>query len=280
MHADYCNIKIFLHSMKIKKAFGLALVALIVASCKTPTDVVYFQDLKGGQVDEIKYSEGIRLKPQDKISILVKSRNHDVSNLLNLAVANQYIGYNETQVNNSSRGVAGYTLDKDGNIDFPVYGKMHIAGMTREEVVEYVKTVLAEKNIARDLVVTVDFLNLHYNVLGEVARPGEFAFGQDRVSLPEAISKAGDLTINGVRDSVFVYRTNGGNRETIVVNMLDGASLVNSPAYYLQQNDVVYVRPNEFKQRQSKVNGNTFQTTTFWLSFTSVMTTIAMLLFR
>lgn len=264
--------------MKYSKLVTIALAAMIVTSCKVPTNVSYFQDLKNGQVNTITSQAGIKLKEGDKISIVVKSKNNDISNMLNLPVATQVVGYTGDRTN---RGMSGYTIDRNGDIDFPMAGKLHIAGLSREEVAEFIKKTIEEKALAnKDVVVTVEFLNLHFSVLGEVGRPGEYSFGQDRVTLPEALAQAGDLTLYGMRDSVYVLRTEDGKQTTHVVSMLNTREMLNSPAYYLQQNDVVYVVPNDYRKRQSKVNGNTFQSTSFWISISSVLISLVSLLHR
>ena len=263
--------------MKLRKILPFALGVIMISSCKVPSNVTYFQDQKDGQMINTILSEGIKLKPEDKISIVVKSKNNEITNLLNLAITNQILGYSETSADNASRGVSGYTVDKNGNIDFPFLGKVKIAGMTREQVAETIKNKLEENEIAKDVVVTVEFLNLHFSVLGEVNHPGEYSFGRDKVTVVEALSKAGDMTLYGVRDSIYVLRTENGKQHTYVLSLLDGQSLAQSPAYYLQQNDVVYIQPNKYRRRQSVVNGNTFQTTSFWLSLVSVLTTLAVL---
>ncbi|MBR1402196.1 MAG: polysaccharide biosynthesis/export family protein [Prevotella sp.] len=262
--------------MKYSKLVTIALAAMIVTSCKVPTNVSYFQDLKNGQVNTITSQAGIKLKEGDKISIVVKSKNNEISNMLNLPVATQVVGY----TNDRTRGISGYTIDRNGDIDFPMAGKLHIAGLSREEVAEFIKKTIEEKELAKDVVVTVEFLNLHFSVMGEVGRPGDYSFGQDRVTLLEALAQAGDLTLHGMRDSVYVLRTVDGKQTTHVVSMLNAREMLNSPAYYLQQNDVVYVVPNDYRKRQSKVNGNTFQSTSFWISISSVLISLVSLLHR
>ncbi len=266
--------------MKFKRILPLVLAVMLVSSCKVPRDVTYFQDLKNGQVDEIVNNNGIRLKSDDKISIIVKSRNAEITNSLNLPVTNQVLGYAESSVINTSRGVSGYTIDRNGEIDFPMIGKLRIAGLTREEVAERVKKEIEDRELAKDVVVTVEFLNLHFSVSGEVNRPGQYNFGRDMVSITEALSLAGVMTLFGRRDSVFVIRESEGTRTTYFVNMLSGRELVNSPAYYLQQNDQVYVQPNDYRKRQSRVNGNVFQQPSFWMSLASVLTTVAVFFFK
>ena len=193
---------------------------------------------------------------------------------------NQVVGYAEANVMNTSRGVSGYIIDSDGNIDFPMIGKLHIEGKTREEVAEYVKKEIEKRDLAKDIVVTVEFLNLHFSVLGEVGSPGQYNFGRDRVSSVEALSMAKDMTIHGRRDSVCVYRDLGGKRATYYINMTDGQNLLSSLAYYLQQNDIVYVQPNNYRKRQSTAQGNQFQQASFWMSLTSVLTTVAVFFFK
>ena len=263
--------------MKYSKLLTVAIAAMLIVSCKTPTRVSYFQDLKNGNVNTITSHAGIKLKEGDKISIVVKSKNNEISSLLNLPVQTTMVGYTGDR---TKRGMVGYTIDRHGDIDFPMIGKLHISGMSREEVAEYVKKVIEEKELAKDVVVTVEFLNLHFSVLGEVNRPGEFSFGQDRVTLLEALAEAGDMTIHGMRDSVYVLRTIDGKQTAHVVSMLNDLQLISSPAYYLQQNDVVYVVPNDYRKRQSRVNGNTFQSTSFWISISSVLISLVSLIHR
>ena len=116
--------------------------------------------------------------------------------------------------------------------------------------------------------------------MGEVTKPGQFTFTKERVSLLEALSAAGDLTIYGQRDSIIIWREEGGVRKTYVANILNGKELVNSPAYYLQQGDIVYVQPNNYRKRQSRANGNEILSGSFWLSAVSVLTTIGVLIFK
>jgi polysaccharide export outer membrane protein len=119
-----------------------------------------------------------------------------------------------------------------------------------------------------------------FSVMGEVINPGRYQFTKEKVSLLEALSMAGDLTIYGRRDSVLVMREVDGMHEVHSVNLSKGRSLLESPVYYLQQNDVVYVEPNDYKKRQSTASGNETMTGSFWLSFVSVLTTVAVLLIK
>jgi len=172
-------------------------------------------------------------------------------------------------------GVSCYAIDPNGNIDFPELGTLHIAGMTRTEVANYIKQELINRNLVTDPVVTVEYSNLHFSVFGEVRNPGQFNIVRDKVTLLDAISTAGDLTINGKRTNVMVLRTDSiGNVLTYKVNMTSLDSVVNSPVYYLCQNDQIYVEPTKKRARESTANGNVFASPSFWISTASAITTL------
>ena len=167
-----------------------------------------------------------------------------------------------------------YTVDSKGNIDFPVLGTVHVANLSREQVAEKIKKALIDASLVKDPVVTVGLSNLHYSVMGEVNHPGQFAIEDEKVTILDAISNAGDLTITGVRDDVMVLRQENGHQKIYKINLCSGKDVFSSPVYYLQQNDVVYVSPNDTKKRTSTVNGNTIQSTGFWLSVSSLAVAI------
>ena len=149
--------------------------------------------------------------------------------------------------------------------------------MKREEIASYIKNELISKNLVKDPVVTVEFMNLAISVLGEVSKPGRYNIDRDKITLLDAISMAGDLTIYGKRDNVYVMRNEGGKQTSYQVNLLSAQDVYSSPAYYLQQNDVIYVEPNSVRARQSTVNGNNVRSTSFWISLASLLTTITVL---
>ena len=157
----------------------------------------------------------------------------------NLPIISRQIGTRSGTSNN--QGISGYTINKDGDIDFPVLGHIHVAGMTREEIASYIKKELISKNLVKDPVVTVEFMNLTVSVLGEVANPGRFNIDKDKLTLLDALSMAGDLTVYGKRENVLVQREENGKKTLYQVNLNSGYDLYASPVYYLQQNDIVYV---------------------------------------
>lgn len=255
----------------------LAIGILAVPSCSTPKEISYFQDLESVEGQRIGGAKGITVRPKDKISIIVNCKNPELTALFNLPYVTQRLGENSRSTISSgySQGsISGYTVDDRGCVDFPVLGEVHVAGMTREEIASEIKRELREQGQATDAVVTVDFMNLYYQVLGEVARPGRYAIDKDALTIFDAIGAAGDLTIYGRRDRVKVLRDEGGRMRTYEVDLCSASDLIASPAYYIRQNDVIYVDPNDVRARQSTVNGNNVRSTSFWISLTSLAASI------
>lgn len=259
---------------------------LLLSSCNASKNVVYFQDLTPGESEiALTSSPAIKIGPEDKISIIVSCRDPQLAMLFNLPRVSMQIDQAVTTSSSGSstaqsQGVSGYTVDRNGEIDFPVLGKIKVAGMDREEIAAYIKSELLRQNLVKDPVVTVEYMNLCFSILGEVNQPGRFSIDRDHVTLLDALSMAGDLTINGNRKKVMVMRQENGKQRVYGVDLTSGEYVYTSPAYYLQQNDVVYIEPNDMKARQSTVNGNNVRSTAFWLSLASFLTTIAVLVFK
>jgi len=220
----------------------------------------------------------ITIRPQDKLSILVNAQDSRLTNLFNLPIISQQVGIDNNY--NQARGLSGYTVDSNGCIDFPVLGSIRVQGMTREDLAATIKAKLTAGNLVKDPVVTVEFMNLYVSVLGEVAKPGRYRIDKDQVTILDALSMAGDLTIYGKRDCVKVLRSERGMQKSYSVNLCSANHIYSSPVYYLQQDDVVYVEPNDTRKRQSTVNGNNVRSTSFWISLASLMTSIAVLLVK
>ena len=272
--------------MKTSKSLLVAaLSAALLWSCSTPTNIAYFQDMEENQVLENQNVTPIRLKPMDQISIIVNARVPEVTSMFNMPYYSSRIG--ETQSLTSSSGsnyslsatnISGYTLDADGNIDFPVIGEINLAGKTREEAAEYIKKLIIDSKQTKEAVVTVEFMNLGFSVLGEVTRPGRYKIDRDRFTIFDALGLAGDLTINGQRENVTLVRHNGQNDEVYKLNLLDAGQLYSSPAFYVQQGDMIYVLPNDKRMRESTVNGNTVRSSSFWISLASLTTSVIVLM--
>ena len=246
---------------------------LLLSVCSNTKEVAYFQDVNNGAtIDLIKSSE-IKFRPNDKMTIVVNCRDPKLAALYNLPVMSQRLV--EESYSNSSYQMSLYSVDANGDINFPIVGKIHVEGLNRQEVAEAVKSKLSSE--IKDASVTVEFANMFVSVLGEVNKRGKFNIVKDRTTIMEVLGEAGDLTIQGLRTNVKVIRTNGDKQEVYTIDLTNAKELASSPAYYLQQNDVVYVEPNLMRKRQNSVNGNNVLSTSFWISVASLLTSVALL---
>ena len=258
--------------MKSKIFMTFLTSVLMLASCSTPKDIVYFQDMsKPDSQTTVASPQTILLRPQDKITIIINSKDKTLAEMFNLK---------NTSGTGGGQNQLSYTIDKDGFIDMPVIGKISVNGLSRNEVAEKIKEELITKEFIKDPVVIVEFSNLGISVLGEVQSPGRINIDRDQFTIIDAIRMAGDLTINGRRENVRVLRNENGYKRTYVIDLTSGAEVFNSPAYYLQQNDEIYVEPNNPKIRMSTTNGNTAFTPTFWISMVSFAITLSAIFLR
>ena len=279
---DRRSIKI-MKALNKKNIYGSLIIAstLVLGGCGTPKDVAYFQDIT---VDSTIKSEPqqIKIEPNDKLMITVKTMDPTLSALFNLQVftdRTEIIPYNSaggnaTQNTVSSQGVSKYTVTPEGYIDFPLLGKLKVAGMTRSELSGFIKGELMGKELAKDPVVTVEFINMAVSMLGEVSRPGRYDLNQDQINIIEAISMAGDLTLQGKRENIKVLRETEEGIQTYNIDLTNFKEMTESPAYYLKQGDIVYVEPNDLKKRQTTNNGNNVLSTGFWISVASLLTSV------
>ena len=272
---------------KICKRIAGGVVALLAAfmmfSCATPTKIAYFQDTAGRDTTINLTQSTIRLLPGDMISIIVNTKDAESSGILNLPYVTNRLGASSREGGYSNAQMSGYTLDPNGDIDFPMIGKIHLSGLTRSEAAAVIKKKIIDSHYATtefNPVVTVEFMNLGISIMGEVARPGHFALNKDNLNILDALSMAGDLTIYGNRENVRVIRTEGDIQKTYNVDLTSAESTLNSPVYFLKQNDIIYVEPNEVKMRQSTVNGNNIRSTSFWISLASLLTSVITLLIK
>lgn len=251
----------------------LVCVAVFFTACTSTKKILYLQDVVPLKQQDIEQKYEVIIHSDDLLAIMVNSRDPELALPFNMPMVTYQLGSNST----GQQRVLGYLVDTNGDIDFPILGKIHVEGLTRMQLTELVKNKLIEGDLIKDPIVTVQFLNFKVSVMGEVGRPGSFTISGDRITLLEALSMAGDLTIYGRRDRVGVIRENNGKR-TILFHDLRSAEIFNSPCYYLQQNDIVYVEPNKAKSGQSGINQN--NTIGVWVSVISLLTTIAVLIFK
>lgn len=270
-----------------KNLLGIAMVsALIVTSCSTPKNITYFPELTTGNIVQAENYTDIKVRPEDKLSIVVSTQDPALSSLFNLVTTGNNISTSSSggTIGNSTGGSGGqmsyYTVDPRGDINFPVLGKINIVGLTRYEVADKITGELTRRNLVKDPIVTVEYANTRISVLGEVKSPGLYSFNEDHMTIIDAIAAAGDLTLNGVRENILVMRDLGnGKQEAYRVNLLNMQELASSPVYYLQQDDVIYVEPNDKVKRETTPNGNSPFTPSFWISLGSVAMTVVTLVF-
>ena len=258
--------------MKRMKQLGYyVLAAFLLTACQSYKKVPYLQD-----AEVVLYSTqdaqlyDAKIMPKDLLTIVVSCTSPELAAPFNLTVATQnnaVLNYTTTQP-----VLQQYLVDNEGNINFPVLGELHVGGLTKKAteqmIVEKLKPYIKETPI-----VTVRMVNYKISVIGEVARPGTFTISND---ILEALAMAGDMTVYGLRDDVKLIRENANGKQEIIPLDLNKAETILSPYYYLQQNDIIYVTPNKAKARNSDVGNST----SLWFSATSILVSIASLLFN
>ena len=260
----------------MKKLINSLLVAaavLAVTSCSTPKNVAYIQNSDSIDYAKSEFLYDARIMPKDILTITVNTVNPEASEPFNLLIHNTL---------NASRSIATsggslqtYLVDNNGCIDFPVVGTLQVGGLTKSMCEKLIHDKIQRyMNAEENPIVTVRMSNYKISVIGEVNRPGMFNVGNEKINIFEALAQAGDLSIYGVRDRVKLIRENAKGRKEIHTINLNDANIVNSPYYYLQQNDVVYVEPNQVKARNSAIGTST----TIWISVTGALVSLASLI--
>ena len=254
-----------------KLVFLFLLGAALLTSCKTPQDIAYLQDVDVNVPITTQADGTIRFQKGDKLSIFVHSRDEQLMQLFNLS--------RNSSSNLTTSQAYAYTVDKDGTIDFPVLGAVQVEGLTRIEVAQTIKQRLMNESLCKDPVVTVTFHDMNFSVLGN-AGAGVKPITKDKITLLEAIAMASDLQIDGLRKNVLVLRQEGGHQVPYRVDLTSAESVYNSPAYYIRQNDVIYVEPNDKYKRNSTVMGSSAFTPAFWMSLASFATTMLLIFIK
>lgn len=250
---------------------------LMLSSCGAVKDIAYFQNKVINEPEKIDKHAGIVIQPKDMLSIAVSSRNPELVAMFNLSLVQYTPGSEMGGAGGGQQRMLGYVVDNNGCIDFPVLGTLKVSGLTRWELADMIKKRLIKDGLLPDAVVTVEFMNFKVSVLGEVASPGTYTIQGDKVTILQALSLAGDLTIYGMRENVSVIRERDGERTFFNVNLCD-IDLFKSPAYYLQQNDVIYVEPSIEKARQSTIDDKKLRLTTIAISSSSLLVSVASLI--
>lgn len=252
-----------------KYTYILMLGIALLSSCKTPQDITYLQDVNVNVPIQTQTDGSIRFQPGDKLSIYVHSRDEKLMELFNLS-------RNMGSGNSTIGSQYAYTINDNGEIDFPVLGMVKVMGLTRTEVGQLIKQELIANDYCKDPVVTVEFYNMTFSVLGTVGGAGMIPITKDKITLLDAIAMASDLQIDGKRKNVLVMRQEGLQQVPYRVDLTSAESIYNSPVYYIRQNDVVYVEPNDKNKRNSTVMGSNAYQPGFWMSLASFLASMGL----
>ena len=244
----------------------LSIATVILSSCGSTKNVAYLQNSDYTDLSRSAYLYDARIMPKDILTITVNTVNPEASAPFNLFIS--------SEMNTGGGTLQTYLVDNNGCIEFPVVGTLEVGGLTKSGCEKLIHDKIQRyMNAEENPIVTVRMSNYKISVLGEVNRPGMFTVGNEKINIFEALAQAGDLTIYGVRDRVKLIRENARGQKDVYTLNLNDAEIINSPYYYLQQNDVIYVEPNKVKAKNSGIG----QSTTIWISITGALVSLASL---
>ena len=261
-----------------KKSLIILLFPLILTGCQSYKKVPYLQDAlqqtatADTNVPDMSLYDA-RIMPKDLLTIVVSCPEEpELAEPFNLTIATPASNTGNKSLT-SQPVLQQYLVDNDGNVEFPVLGTIHLGGLTKGEAEQYIKNKL-KPQFRETPIVTVRMVNYKISVIGEVGHPGTFTISNEKVNILEALAMAGDMTIYGIRDNVKLIREdNNGKREIITLNLND-QDILQSPYYYLQQNDILYVTPNKTKAKTSNISTST----TIWFSVVGSLVSLASLI--
>lgn len=266
IYVTFCNMR--------KNLFFIvfAVLCMTLGSCGSSRQIAYFQN-----ADSLSYaaSKGLfdaKIMPKDLLTITVSTTDPKAATPFNLSVTNTLnaTGYLST----GAGSLQTYLVDNDGFINFPVVGQLKVGGMTKRQCENYIRDkILPYMSKTENPIVTVKMASFKVTVAGEVKAPGVFNVDQEKISVIEALARAGDLTIYGKRGNVLLIREDATGEKSVHRLNLNDANLINSPYYYLQQNDYLYVEPNSVQAKNSAIGSST----TIWISVVSILTSVASL---
>lgn len=247
--------------------------ALLLASCATNKRAAYIQQVQTDIPTAIEQDYQIRIKPLDRLTVTINSKDPELAAPFNAASSYNSLNGLSSYSSSSNGNLQILTVDKEGKIQLPIIGEIDCDGFTRNELAKKIENTIRENGMVHDPIVIIQFADVKFSVLGEVARPGQFSITKDRISLFDALAMAGDLTIYGQRENVALIREENGMR-TVHYFDLKNPDILTSPYFYLQQDDVVYVTPNKYKAQAGEINQNR----SFYISLVSVAVSVATLL--
>lgn len=251
----------------------LALLLLALTSCSSSKKVAYFQNADYVDLADSKGLYDAKIMPKDMLTITVSTTDPEAAQPFNLSVSNtmDITG----RLSTSSNALQSYLVDNNGDINFPIVGKIHVSGLTKNECQDLIREkVMPYLAATENPIVTVRMSSYRVTVLGEVGSSCVIPVSTEKMSILEALASAGDMTIYGRRDNVILIREDANGEKSIHRLNLNDAGIINSPYYYLQQNDVIYVEPNKVKAKNSSISTSV----TIWFSVLGIMTSVASLL--
>ena len=268
--------------MRIRFIFSVFILLATLTSCVSTKKMYYMQGIESLPQETLNQLQDyqLRIQPDDQLAISINSRDQEL-----IAPFNSYMmigtggGQSMTQsygaTSATTSGIAYFPVNKQGVIHFPILGDLPVQGLTHDEVSAMIENRLREGNYVKDPSVKVKIMSFKVTVLGEVKTPGVQSLTNERLTILEALGKAGDLLPSGQRENILVMREENGQRSNYRIDLTDARAVLESPAFYLQQNDVVYVLPNS----TIKVKGSATGTyVSLYGSIVSVLASIASLI--
>ncbi|WP_281310497.1 polysaccharide biosynthesis/export family protein [Flavobacterium flavigenum] len=241
-------------------------------SCASKKDIIYYQNIEGANIPQNTTSYEVKIQPDDLLMIIVSAEDPEIAipfNLTSIAVSSS----GRPDLATGQLTTQTYLVDRNGDIEFPVLGKLKVGGLTRTEVLQSLKTKIGV--YIKNPIINLRITNFKISLQGEVTLPGTYSIVSERITLIEALSMAKDLTIYGKRDNILIIREINGVKSYNRVDITK-ADFINSPFYYLTQNDVVYVEPNKTKINAAAVGPNT----SVIVSAISILVSLSVLLFK
>ncbi len=228
---------------------NLFIIPLLLAavSCGSAKKYVYLYDMTPGQEYPFDAAHEAVIQANDRLSITVSCKQPELAIPFNIQSGSFKVSSDGTASSSSVPNEKGYKVDARGNIEFPILGTIHLEGLTLNQASERIKSQIIEGNYIKSPLVTIEFLNFKYTVWGAVAKNGTFTVENGRITLLEAIANAGDLTAKAKLDRVAVIREVDGNKQ-IYFHDIRNSNILQSPCFFLQQNDIIYVQPKYGKK--------------------------------
>ncbi|MDD6254183.1 MAG: polysaccharide biosynthesis/export family protein [Bacteroidales bacterium] len=239
--------------MNLRKLIIAGLTAVLaLSSCASGKKFVYLNDMEAGKKYPFDYRHEAVIQCNDRLAITVSCKQPELALPFNIQTGSVQISSDGTARSSATLDNKGYRVDTDGNIDFPILGTIHLAGLNISEATELIKQQIIDGDYIKAPLVTIDFLNFKYTVLGAIGGNGSYTVNDGRITLIEAIANAGDLSSKARLDRIAVIRETDGSKE-IFLNDIRSKDIFNSPCFFLQQNDIIYVEPKyKKKDREDK----------------------------